>query len=66
MDSRIGVRVIPFIVWLTFLILVFSPLEAQTREEGPWWPHPQWGPGDQAGASDWITPQEILEAVTLV
>jgi kynurenine formamidase len=35
---------------------------AQTREKGPWWPHPVWGAGDQAGASNWITPEKIVEA----
>jgi hypothetical protein len=39
---------------------------AQTREAGPWWPHPTWGAGDQAGASNWITPEKVLEAVRLV
>jgi hypothetical protein len=39
---------------------------AQSREEGPWWPHPIWGPTDQTGASNWITPEKILEAVSLV
>ena len=39
---------------------------AQTREKGPWWPHPLWGPEDQAGGSNWITPEKILEAVQLV
>jgi kynurenine formamidase len=39
---------------------------AQTREKGPWWPHPIWGSDDQAGASNWITPDKVLEAVRLV
>jgi hypothetical protein len=39
---------------------------AQTREQGPWWPHAQWGAGDQAGASNWITPEKILAATALV
>ena len=39
---------------------------AQTREKGPWWPHPLWGAEDQAGGSNWITPEKILEAVQLV
>ncbi len=38
----------------------------QTREAGPWWPHPLWGADDQAGASNWITPEKILQAVSLV
>ena len=39
---------------------------AQTRESGPWWPHPLWGADDQAGASNWITPAKVLEAVGLI
>ncbi|MEK6781766.1 MAG: cyclase family protein [Bacteroidota bacterium] len=39
---------------------------AQTKNEGPWWPNKQWGAGDQAGASNWITPEKILKAVALV
>jgi kynurenine formamidase len=39
---------------------------AQTKEKGPWWPHPLWGPEDQAGGSNWITPAKVLEAIKLV
>jgi hypothetical protein len=39
---------------------------AQTREKGPWWPNAEWGAGDQAGASNRITPEKILKAVALV
>lgn len=54
------------IACLCAVVLFESPVEAQTREEGPWWPSALWGPDDQAGATNWITPQKILEAVTLV
>jgi kynurenine formamidase len=37
----------------------------QTREKGPWWPS-RWGPEDQAGASNWITPDKVLASVRLV
>lgn len=46
--------------------LTAFPLVAQTGEEGPWWPHPIWGPDDQAGGSNWITPAKILDAISLV
>jgi kynurenine formamidase len=39
---------------------------AQTKEKGPWWPHPLWGAADQAGGSNWITPAKILESLKLV
>jgi kynurenine formamidase len=48
-----------------FGILLVAPAEGQTREEGPWWPHPIWGPDDQVGASNWITSEKILEALSL-
>jgi kynurenine formamidase len=31
----------------------------------PWWPS-RWGAGDQAGASNWITPTKVLDAVKWV
>jgi kynurenine formamidase len=37
---------------------------AQTREKGPWWPS-RFGPTDQAGATNTVTPQKILEALTI-
>lgn len=40
-------------------------LGAQTRESGPWWPHPLWGADDQVGASNWITPEKVLSALSL-
>ncbi len=47
------------------LILPACQADAQTREQGPWWPS-QWGPDDQAGASNRITASKILESVKLV
>ncbi len=48
------------------LLAATVPIVGQTREKGPWWPHPIWGPGDQAGASNWITPGKVLQAVKRV
>lgn len=48
-----------------FGILFAAPAAGQTREEGPWWPHPIWGPDDQVGATNWITPEKIVEALSL-
>ena len=50
----------------TVLFLSAGTALSQTRDAGPWWPHPTWGRGDQAGASNWITPEKVLEAVRLV
>ena len=44
----------------------FIPVYGQTREKGPWWPNPIWGPNDQAGGSNWITPEKIVKALALV
>ena len=56
------------VVSVTALSLVWGPLfaDAQTREQGEWWPHPKWGAEDQAGGSNWITPEKILQALKLV
>ena len=50
----------------TFLLLVINlyPTLSQTREKGPWWPSALWGAKDEAGASNWITPQKIMKALT--
>lgn len=55
------------IIALLALSLVMSNLSfAQDREQGPWWPHPIWGAEDQAGGSNWITPDKIMESLSLV
>jgi kynurenine formamidase len=46
-------------------ILVSVPVNAQTRQSGPWWPNAEWGPEDQAGASNRITPEKVLSALKL-
>jgi kynurenine formamidase len=51
---------------VALMVATAFPLSGQTRDEGPWWPHPVWGSGDQAGASNWITEKKVLEAVKLV
>jgi kynurenine formamidase len=53
---------------ITLLVAALLPLTvlAQTREAGPWWPNAEWGPADQAGASNRITPEKIVQAMTLV
>ncbi len=45
--------------------LAASGASLQTRETGPWWPHPIWGSEDEAGASNWITPQKVLASLRL-
>lgn len=40
---------------------LISEAKAQTGT-APWWPS-RWGAGDEAGASNWITPEKVLEAV---
>jgi kynurenine formamidase len=52
----------------TLLLAAILPLatDAQTRQQGPWWPNAEWGPMDQAGASNRITPEKIVAAFRLV
>ena len=60
-------RSTPLALALTaILVAAGDPAAGQTREQGPWWPHPVWGPDDQAGGSNWITPEVVLRAARLV
>jgi hypothetical protein len=45
-------------------LMAVQTSSAQTREKGPWWPSPH-GPADQAGASNYVTPEKILEALQI-
>lgn len=54
-----------FIAGVVFLSLSALFLEAQLREPGSWWPHAEWGANDQAGASNRITSEKVLEALSL-
>lgn len=60
MSTRIRLLLLLQMVTLT------ATATAQDRAAGPWWPHPLWGAEDQAGGSNWITPDKILQAVQLV
>jgi kynurenine formamidase len=53
---------------ILFSISIALPFgaNAQTRENGPWWPHPIWGAKDEAGGSNWITPEKILQSLSVV
>jgi kynurenine formamidase len=51
---------LPFLILVTFSFTTKS----QTREKGPWWPNALWGAQDEAGASNWITPEKIMKALT--
>ena len=50
---------------MALALLAVSHTHAQTREKGPWWPS-EWGPDDQASASNRITAAKVLEAISLV
>jgi kynurenine formamidase len=48
------------------LLLALPPLAAAQTPMGPeWWPS-EWGPEDQRGAANRITPAKVLEAVALI
>ena len=52
---------------LSFVIAIVSVCTlamSQTRESGPWWPSPH-GRADQAGASNYVTPEKILRALQI-
>ena len=62
------VRRIPLVACLSGVILsgMTASAVAQTRAQGPWWPHPIWGQDDRAGGSNWITPEKIRASLQLV
>ena len=51
---------------LLLIALLPAALAAKLAKPGPWWPNAEWGPTDQAGASNRITPEKIVAALTLV
>lgn len=53
---------------LALSAFLLSPIVTigQTRQSGAWWPNAEWGPEDQAGASNRITPEKVVEALSLV
>ncbi len=55
-------RLIVIAAWACIFVAPSST--AQTREQGPWWPSPH-GPEDQAGASNYVTPEKILSALQI-
>lgn len=63
MPAAIRTRVIAVSV-VCNLLLAGSVLISQTREKGPWWPSAH-GAKDQAGNSNYITPEKILKALRL-
>jgi kynurenine formamidase len=51
-----------------FGLAPISSAQAQTpaaRATQPWWPS-RWGAGDEAGASNWITPAKVLDSAKLI
>ena len=57
-----------FLVSILGLLILWplQTLKSQNRQQGPFWPNAEWGAEDQAGASNHITPEKILEALKLV
>ena len=55
----------PLHVSLCLLFFLPAVLSAQTPTGSVWWPS-EWGPDDQAGATNRITPARVLEAASLI
>ena len=55
--------VFPVIITSCAMLATHSAF-AQTREQGPWWPSPH-GIDDQAGATNYVTPAKILNALQI-
>lgn len=63
MTVRTFVRLAVFAV-VAAVAAAGGSLSAQTRERGPWWPSPH-GATDQAGNSNYITPEKMLKALRI-
>ena len=57
------VRLAGVMIFATVLMTGVTPL-AQTRDKGPWWPSPH-GRQDQAGNTNYITPEKIIKALRI-
>jgi kynurenine formamidase len=66
MKIHLSLKFLPVIILLFTGMAASGFLHGQTRSEGPWWPNKLWGADDQAGGSNWITPEKVLKAVSLV
>ena len=56
------------LLWVSLFALFSHGTEAQDQQTPigeKWWPS-RWGPNDEAGASNWITPAKVLEAARLI
>jgi kynurenine formamidase len=49
----------------SFLFFISIMARPQDRGQGPWWPNPNWGADDQVGASNWISPHKVMQALAL-
>ena len=58
-------KMLAAVVTLTALSISPFSAAAQTRQSGLWWPNTEWGPDDQAGASNRITPEKVMDALSL-
>ena len=52
-------------LWLVGLGVRMAGAQMMTPSGPQWWPS-RWGPDDEAGASNWMTPEKVLEAVKLI
>ncbi len=62
---RLALRVGVSLALAVCSALLTLTASAQTRESGPWWPNAEWGPDDQAGASNRITDARVMEALQM-
>ena len=62
--KRIHTRLVPLLFLFAVFALAFG--SSDDTPVGPkWWPSP-WGPDDQRGAANRLTPQKVLEANKLI
>ena len=64
-SKQMGNSVLRRSVSMVLGFLLAGPVTAQTPAGPVWWPS-EWGPEDERGAANLITPERVLEAVSLI
>jgi hypothetical protein len=52
-------------LWLVGFEVRMASAQMMTPSGPQWWPS-RWGADDEAGASNWMTPEKVLETVKLI
>lgn len=54
-----------FITGVFLLCSIYNHVQGQDVAIDKWWPHPEWGAGDEAGSSNRISPVTVMRAMSM-